>query len=141
MKSAREDSNRRCRDGFSIVEVVVVCLILAIAIVPMVLSFVPARRAVAAERRLTVFTNRARGTLYRIRTVDYDTLLQHAGDPVDLAALFGSADEAARESFVLQGSNYTPNVVVQNISGSIGGLLEIVVSVEDVTLRTMKAEY
>jgi len=141
MKASQMESAGPRRDGFSLMEVVVACLLLAIAVVPMVLSFVPAGKAVQAERRLTVFTNRARGTLYRVRTVDYDTLLQHAGNPVDLTALFGSADEAARESFILQGSNYTPNVVVRNVSGSIGGLLEIVVSLDDVTLRTMKAEY
>lgn len=141
MKITGKDAVSPGRGGFSLMEVIVVSLILAIAIVPMILSFTPARRAVGAERRLTVFTNRARGTLNRVRAEDYTTLLDHAADPVNLGLLFGSADEAARESFVLDGSNYVPNVVVQDISGSTGGLLEIVVTLEDVTFRALKAEY
>ncbi len=122
-------------------EVVVVCLILAIAVAPMILSFAPAGKAVGAERRLTVFTNRARGTLNRVRAEDYDTLLQHAGNPVDLTALFGSTNQASRETVILEGSNYVPVVVIQNAGGADGGLLEVVVTLDDVIVRTLKADY
>jgi prepilin-type N-terminal cleavage/methylation domain-containing protein len=141
MKMSQEKRSNGLRDGFSMMEVIVVCLILSIAIAPMILSFVPARAAVGTERRVTVLANRARGTLNRLRAEDYDTLLQHAGNPVNLSALFGSTNQAWRETVFLEGTNYVPTVVVQDVSGTTGGLLEIVVTVDDVTMRTLKAEY
>ena len=90
---------------------------------------------------MAVFANRARGTLNRVISLDFQTLNDNKGSPVDLAALFGSAAEAAKETFSFQGKSYTPTVVIADASGSTKGLLEITVTMAQVSLKTLKAEY
>ena len=90
---------------------------------------------------MVVFTNQGRGTLNRVISLDFETLNSNQGDPVDLASLFGSAEEADKEIFSFKGVNYTPTVAITDASGGDGGLLELTVTLDYVSLRTLKAEY
>lgn len=127
--------------GFTLVEIIIAVALLAIAIVPMVSAYGPAIFSTSTEEETAVFTNRVRGTLNRVATLDFATLHNNQGDPVDLATLFGSAPEAAKETFSLQGDAYTPTVAIADVSGGDGGLLKITVTMDRVSLKTLKAEY
>jgi prepilin-type N-terminal cleavage/methylation domain-containing protein len=134
------------RKGLTLVEVLAVVLLLAIAIVPMVSAFSPAIFSTESDEKLAVFTNQARWTLYRILALDFPTLDDNRGDPVDLAILFGSPSdpkptEAAKETFSFKGQTYSPTVAITDASGGAGGLLQLTVRVEDVSLTTLKAYY
>ena len=127
--------------GFTFVEILLVVLLLAITIVPMLRAFSPAVSSANSVEETAVFTNQVRGTMNRITALDFDTLGDNLGDPVDLAALFGSAAEASKENFQFRGENYTPLVAITDASGGSGGLLQLTVTVEYVRLTTLKAEY
>jgi type II secretory pathway pseudopilin PulG len=127
-------------EGFTLLEIILVVLLLAIAIVPMVRAFTPAILAAEGEEQITVFTNQARGTLNRTMTLDFDTLNSNLGEP-NLESLFGSTVEAAKETFIFRGEQYTPSVVINDASGGAGGLLQLTVTIEPVRLTTLKAQY
>jgi prepilin-type N-terminal cleavage/methylation domain-containing protein len=129
-----------CR-GFTFLEILLVVLILAIAIVPMVRAFAPAVLTASTDEETAVFTNQARGTLNRVMAFDFDTLNNNQGDPVNLAALFGSAAEADKETFSFKGKNYTPTVAITDASGGVGGLLKLSVNLEQVRFATLKSQY
>jgi hypothetical protein len=123
-----------------------VVILMAIALVPMLNAFRRPMVAAQSQKELIVSGLRAAGTLARISALEFAALDANRGDPVDLAALFGwpgspDADEAQKEVFLLDGSNTTPRVVIVDASGGAGGLLELGVTVRDVTLRTLKADY
>lgn len=127
--------------GFSLIEILVTIVILAIAIVPMVNAFKPALLSTASGERLAVFTNQARSTLNRAVALDYDTLNSNLGNPADLISLFGTAAEAAKETFAFNGSVYIPTISIADASAGVGGLLEVSVTIEEITLKTLKADY
>ena len=127
--------------GFTLLEIVMAVLLLAIAIAPIVAAFKPALFATSGEEELSVFTHRARGTLNRAAALSFATLDVNQSASVDLAALFGSAGEAAKETFPFKGDSYTPTVAITDQSGGAGGLLEITVTVANVSVQTLKAEY
>ena len=127
--------------GFTLLEIILVVLILAIAIVPMVRAFSPGTLSANTEEETTVFTNQARGTLNRVMALDFDTLNSNQGATVDLAALFGDAAEAAKESFTFKGENYTPTVAITDASSGAGGLLQLTVKISHIQLATRKAQY
>lgn len=127
--------------GFTLLEITLVVLILAIAIVPMVRAFSPAALSANTEEETTVFTNQARGTLNRVMALDFDTLNSNQGAAVDLATLFGGGAEAAKESFTFKGESYTPTVAITDASGGAGGLLELTVTLSHIQLSTRKAQY
>ena len=129
------------KNGFSLVEILLVIVFLAIAIVPMMDAFRPALTAQSALEEFLVFHNRARGTLSRIQALPFSAVEAARGNPANLAALFGSPSEAARETFVLRGAWVQPTVAITDVSGGIGGLLEVSVLVEHVTLTALKADY
>jgi prepilin-type N-terminal cleavage/methylation domain-containing protein len=137
--------NKKCtladNCGYSLVEVLVAIFILAIAIVPMVDAFKPALISTGSNERLAVFANQARGTLNRAVSLDYATLNNHLGSPVDLGSLFGSGSEAAKETFTFKGTSYLPTLSIADASAGAGGLLEIMVTIEEATFKTLKAEY
>ena len=128
-------------NGFTFLEVILIVLVLAIAIVPMVRAFAPAVQSANINEQATVFTNQARGTLYRVAALDFDTLNSNQGDPVDLATLFGSAAEADKEAFVYKGQSYTPSVSITDASRGLGGLLQLSVTMDYVTLTTLKTHF
>jgi len=126
--------------GFTLLEIIFAVLLLAIAIVPIMNAYTPAIFSTAAEEELAVFTNRARATLNRVAALEFSRLNDNLGNPVDLATLFGSADEAAKETFALKGTSYTPTVAITDQSGGDGGLLQVEVTINYVSLKTLKAE-
>lgn len=127
--------------GFSLVEILMAIVILAVAIVPMMNAFKPALVSTGSGERLAVFTNQARSTLNRAVALDFATLNYNKGTPVDLDGLFGTPAEAAKETFSYEATSYTPTISVADASGGVGGLLEITVTIEDVALKTLKADY
>ncbi len=127
--------------GFTFLEIILVVLILAIAIVPMVRAFSPGVVSANTEEETTVFTNQARGTLNRVMVLDFDTLNSNQGAAVDLATLFGAAAEAAKESFTFKKENNTPTVAITDASGGAGGLLQLTVTISHIQLATLKAQY
>jgi len=132
--------------GLTLIEVAVALFILSIVIIPLMDSFRAALITTGGEERQAVFTNQARGTLYRIAALDFADLNSNQGNPIDLAILFGSTtdpkpDEAAKEDFDYRGKTYTPTVAISDASGGIGGLLELSVTVAEINLKTLKAEY
>jgi hypothetical protein len=60
---------------------------------------------------------------------------------VDLTSLFGSTDEANLENFLLNGKPYTPTVDITDAGGGAGGLLQLTVTINQVRLTTLKADY
>jgi len=137
--------SKRCSSlddaGFTLFEVLLAGIILAIAIVPMLDAFRPALTSTGTGERLAVFTNQAGSTLERAAGLDYGTLNNSLGDPADLASLFGSAAEANRETFTFAGTAYAPTISIADASGGVGGLLEITVTIEEITLKTLKSDY
>jgi len=134
------------RKGFTLVEVLAVVLLLAIAVVPVVSAFSPAVFSTESHEKLAVFANQARWTLYRVAALDFQTLEDNRGEPVDLAILFGSPSdpkpaEAAKETFSFKGQTYSPTVAITDASGGAGGLLQLTVRLEGVSLTTLKADY
>ena len=127
--------------GFTFLEILLVVLILAIAIVPMVRAFAPAVLTASTDEETAVFANQARGTLNRAMAFDFDTLNNNQGDPVNLATLFDSAAEADKETFSFKGKNYTPTVAITDASGGLGGLLQLTVTLEHVRFTTLKSQY
>jgi prepilin-type N-terminal cleavage/methylation domain-containing protein len=128
-------------DGFTLLEIIVSMFILGIAIAPMVGAFAPTRKLTNDAEAMAVFVNQARGTLTRVADLDYEILNLNIGNPVDLNVLFGSPDEAAKEIFSFEAVVYAPVVSITDASGGQGGLLEITVTIEHVSLKTLKADY
>ena len=136
-----EDLIRWNNKGFTFLEILLVVLLLAITIVPMLRAFSPAVSSAESIEETAVFTNQVRGTMNRVMALDFDTLKDNQGDPVDLAALFGSAAEATKENFQFKRENYTPVVTITDASEGAGGLLQLTVTVDHVRLTTLKAEH
>jgi prepilin-type N-terminal cleavage/methylation domain-containing protein len=109
--------------GFTFLEIILVVLILAIAIVPMVRAFSPGTLSANTEEE------------------NFDTLNSNQGATVDLAGLFGGGAEAAKESFTFKGENHTPTVAITDASSGAGGLLELTVKISHIQLSTRKAQY
>ena len=129
------------KKGFTLFEIILAVLFLAIAIAPMLNAYSPAIFSIKGEEETAVFTNQARGTLNRVAAIDFTTLDDNKGNPVNLTALFGSAAEADKETFSLKGTSYTPVVSISDVSGGDGGLLEIIATVDRISLKTLKTEY
>ena len=135
------DTRKSGQAGFSLLEIVLALLILAIAIAPIVSAYAPAMLSSAHKKETMVFTNQTKWTLNRMQALDFDTLNNNQGNPVNLESLFGSAPEAAKETFSLNGKSYTPTVAITDASGGAGGLLELTVTLNHVRLKTLRAEY
>lgn len=136
-----KDLMRRNHKGFTFLEILLVVLLLAIAIVPMIRAFSPAVSSADSIEETAVFTNQVRGSMNRVMALDFDILNNNQGNPVNLVSLFGSAAEAAKEDFQFRGNNYTPTVAITDASGGPGGLLQLTVTVDHVRLTTLKAQY
>ena len=133
--------SRTRRSGFSLLEMLMVLVLLAVAIVPMLNAFRPTLMSASAEEGSLVFQNRARGTLSRVMTNNFSALDARKSNRVDLVTLFGSAGEAAKESFAFRGTNWQPGIAIADASGGTGGLLRVSVTMEQVTLSELKADY
>jgi len=128
-------------NGFTLFEIILAVLILAVAIVPMLNAFSPAIFATTAQEETAVFINQARGTLNRIAVLDFETLSSPQVNPVDLAALLGSQAEADKETFTFKGQAVIPAVAIADVSGVAGGLLELTASIAAISVSTLRAEY
>jgi len=136
--------------GFSLFEILLAMVLVALTVVPMMEAFSPGR-AVEGGEEAAVFTNQVRGTLNRIAAYDYEVLdsyvAAYGGGTMNLSDLFSIAgfsnggSEAALEEFTHKGIGYAPVVTITDASGGAGGLYELSVAVEYVTLKTQKAEY
>lgn len=137
------DNGRRTTNygGFTLIEIIIAVFLIALIIVPLVSAFGPALFSTSGEEETAVFTNQVRGTLSRVMNLDFQTLDNNQGNPVNLVTLFGSAAEAAKETFSYQGKSHTPTVAISDVSGGNGGLLEVTVTMDHVSLKTMKADY
>ncbi|MBE0556490.1 MAG: type II secretion system protein [Proteobacteria bacterium] len=127
--------------GFTLFEIVMTLLILAIAIVPMMNAFAPALLATSQGEEQEVLTGQARRTMNRLTDLDFRSLDANQGNPADLVALFGSQAEVDKENFVYLGTTYAPVVAIADASGGAGGLLEITVTVKTVRLQSLKANH
>jgi prepilin-type N-terminal cleavage/methylation domain-containing protein len=127
--------------GFSLVEILIAVMVLSMAIVPIINAIGPAVKTTAAEAQFSVSTNQARATLNRLLSVEFATLNANQGDAVDLTSLFGSTAEANLENFLLNGKLYTPTVAITDASSGAGGLLQLTVTINQVRLTTLKADY
>ena len=129
------------KKGFTLFEIILAVLLLAIAIVPMLNAYSPAIFSIKGEEETAVFTNQARSTLNRVAALDFTTLDDNKSTPVNLTALFGSSEEAEKETFSLKGTSYTPVVSISDVSGGDGGLLEIIATVDRISLKILKTKY
>lgn len=141
--------------GFTIFEIILAIIILVIAIIPMVNAFAPALFSAGQAEEQAVLTGRTRQTLNRLLDLDFKTLDTNRGKPANLTTLLGSAEEAAKENLDYLGQTYIPVVnicavdaggipvpdCVTNASDGTVGLLELKVSLKNISLQTLKAEH
>ncbi len=141
------------RQGFTLFEIFLALLILAIAIIPMMNAFAPSLLSGSYEVEQAILTGRARQTMNRLADLDFLILDAHRGNPVNLVSLFGSQTEADKESFSHLGKTYAPVTAIcaTNASGvpvpdcvtgagdGTSGLLELTVTLGTVRLQTLKA--
>jgi prepilin-type N-terminal cleavage/methylation domain-containing protein len=126
--------------GFTLFEIIMALLILAIAIVPMMNAFAPALLATSQGEEQAVLTGQARRTMNRLMDLDFRSLEANQGNPANLAVLFGSQAEADKESFVSLGATYAPVVAIADAGGGSGSLLELTVTLKTVSLQSLKAK-
>lgn len=127
------------RLGFTLFELSLAILILAVAIVPMVKAFAPALMATVQGEEQAVLMRKACSTMNRLIDLDYSTLRANQGSPANPVVLFGSAAEAAKENLVYNGETHVPVIAVVDASGGTGSLLELRVNLKSVDLRTLRA--
>jgi hypothetical protein len=127
-------------NGLTLFEIILTIFILGVAVSAMIEAFTPSLRSTEDYESTTVFVNQVRSTLNRIAALDYNTLNRNKGNPVNLAGLFGTTAEAAKEKFNYMGTTYTPKVAIIDASGGSGGLLELNVLVERVSLKTLRTD-
>ena len=125
--------------GFTLFEIFLAILILAIAIVPMMNAFAPALLSTSQGEEQAVFTGQARRTMNRLLDMDFRILDTNRGNRANLVDLFGSQAEADKESFVYLGTTYAPVVAITDASSGSGGLLELTVTLNNIILQTLKA--
>ena len=119
--------------GFTLFEIFLALLILAIAIIPMVNAFAPALLSSGQEEEQTVLTGKARSTMNGLLELDFRTLDVNKGNPAYFVNLLG--DQAATDTLV----SVTDVSGIDAQGNPIGGLLELKVTLKNVRLRTLKA--
>ena len=115
--------------GFTLFEIVLALLILAVAIVPMMNAFAPAILATGQGEEQAVLTGQARQTMNGLLEMDFATLDAKKAAPADLVTMLG--DQAATGVIV--------SVTDAAAAGGAGGLLELTVTLKNVTLQSLKA--
>ena len=115
------------RRGFTLFEIILALLILAIAIIPMVNAFAPALLSTSQGEEQAVLTGQARSAMNGLISLDFRTLDDNKAPPDALVALLG--DQAIAGTIVS----------VTDVSGGAGGLLELTVTLKNVKLQTLKA--
>jgi type II secretory pathway pseudopilin PulG len=139
--------------GFTLFEIFLALLILAIAIIPMVNAFAPALLSSGQEEEQTVLTGKARSAMNRLLDLDFRNLDTNQGNPANLVnllyykkpgqteaeAMAEAEAEAAKENLIYQGQTYVPVLAITDASSGAGGLLELTVTLKTVKLQTLKA--
>jgi len=119
--------------GFTLFEIFLALLILAIAVIPMVNAFAPALFSSGHEEEQAVLTGKARSTMNGLLELDFRTLDVNKGNPAYFVNLLG--DQAATDTLV----SVTDVSGIDAQGNPIGGLLELKVTLKNVRLRTLKA--
>jgi len=125
--------------GFTLFEIILTLLILAIAIVPMMNAFAPALLSTSQGEEQAVLTGQARETMNWFLDLDFRTLDTNQATPDVLVALFVSQAEPDKPRFSYLGQTYPPVVAITDASGGAGGLLELTVTLKTVSLQSLKA--
>lgn len=139
--------------GFTLFEIFLALLILAITIIPMVNAFAPALLATGQSEEQAVLTAKVRSTMNRLLELDFRDLDNNQGPRATLVNLFYhqklgqtvaeatavAEAEAAKENLDYQGQTYVPALAITDASGGAGGLLELTVTLKNVKLQTLKA--
>ena len=139
--------------GFTLFEIFLALLILAIAIIPMVNAFAPSLLSTSQGEEQAVLTGRARQTMNCLLDLDFRTLDANQGNPANLVnllyykkpgqteaeAMAEAEAEAAKENLIYQGQTYVPVLAITDASSGAGGLLELTVTLKTVKLQTLKA--
>jgi Tfp pilus assembly protein PilE len=113
--------------GFTLFEIFLTLLILAIAIIPMMNAFAPALLSSGQGEEQAVLTSKARQTMNGLLDLDFRTLDENKATPGVLITKLG--DQAAAGVVI----------TVADVSGGAGGLLELTVTLKTVKLQTLKA--
>ncbi len=129
--------------GFTLFEVLLTIVILLIAIIPMMDAFRPSLFATWGEERRIIFTNCVRQTMNKALSTDYGELEKRVNttETIKASLLFGNSDDNCSYS----GSTYDPDVKI-DYAGYDGanpllGLLNIKVTVNEISLEALKADY
>jgi prepilin-type N-terminal cleavage/methylation domain-containing protein len=124
--------------GFTLFEIIIAIFILSIAVVPMMESFGPAIMSAASVEKTAVITNQARATMDRMLVMEFDTLKSKIGTSLSGNDVFGDTDE----TFPFEGDTYSPDITISDASGdSSRTLLELIVSIDNISFSTLKADY
>jgi len=115
--------------GFTLFEIFLALLILAIAIVPMMNAFAPSLLSSTYEEEQAVVTGRARQTMNALSDLDFATLDANKATPNVLLTMLG--DQAAPGTVIS----------VTDASSGTGGLLELTATLGTARLRTLKAAH
>lgn len=124
--------------GFTLFEILIALVVLGTAIIPIMEAMAPSLATLPYLEKEIVLTNRARGTLNRIVTLDFDTLTANVGNPVDITALFGSVTEGQKEIFTHGGVVYQPIIAIEDESGGDNTLLKLSITLDTLELTTLK---
>lgn len=125
--------------GFTLFETLVAMALLGLLLLPLLKSFGPSMASISHVEKEITLANQARATLNRILSLNFNTLAARIGNPVDKALLFGSASEAQKEDFLVQGRSYSPGIIIQDASGGNKTLLKLTVTLDTLSLVTLKA--
>jgi prepilin-type N-terminal cleavage/methylation domain-containing protein len=126
--------------GFTLFEIFMALLILAIAIIPMMNAFAPSLLSTGHGEEQAVLIGQARRTMNRLLDMDFRSLDTNQGKPANLVALFGSQAEADKENFVYLDQTCVPvvDIEVPSEASGLGGLLELTVTLRTVRLQTLR---
>ena len=134
--------NARPPLGFTLLEIILTLLILAIAIVPMMNAFAPALLVTGQGEEAVVLAGYARRTMNRLVDLPFSTLDSNRGNPANLVALFGNqADSNNNQNVVYLNTTYPTTVSIADASGGAGGILDLTVTLKGVNLQSRKANY
>jgi prepilin-type N-terminal cleavage/methylation domain-containing protein len=139
--SGRQRNTAGRRGGFSLTELLVVIVILAIAIVPMINAFAPARRAGPLPQRSAALLCATEGILNQALDLGYAELAACRSAPATVLPMLAARNGTTTTGIVHRGTTYTPTLELADAGGGTGGLIMVTVTLGDETLVGLKAQY
>ncbi len=127
--------------GFTLTELLVVIVILAIAVIPMIEAFAPARRAGPLPQQRTTLIYETEGILNQVLDLPYAEVAAYQASPVTLLPVLAARNGTTTTGVVYRGTTYTPTLKLTDAGGGTGGLVMVTVTVDDETLTALKAQY